>query len=175
VPTFVSHAVVGAAFACAAPRTLPFASVALVAAAVSALPDADVIGFAFGIPYSHPLGHRGLSHGLPFALALGAFAWLWLRSRGRPHAISLGILLAAACASHGVLDAATDGGLGIGFWVPFSDARHFLPWRPIPVSPLEPAAFLSARGAAILAAEIVWLWLPALSLAAGVAWTRRRA
>jgi inner membrane protein len=74
-----------------------------------------------------------------------------------------------------VLDAATDGGLGIGFWIPFSDTRFFLPWRPIPVSPLEPAAFFSARGAAILAAEVAWVWLPVLSLAAGVAWTRRRA
>jgi inner membrane protein len=175
VPTFVTHAVFGAAFACAAPRTVRVATFALAAAAISALPDADVIGFAFGIPYSHPLGHRGLSHGLPFAVALGALAWLWRRARGLPHALALGILLATACASHGVLDAATDGGLGIGFWIPFSDTRFFLPWRPIPVSPLEPAAFFSARGAAILAAEVAWVWLPVLSLAAGVAWTRRRA
>ena len=175
MPTFVSHAVVGAAFACAAPRAVPLGSFALVAATVSALPDADVLGFALGIPYSHPLGHRGLSHGLPFALALGALASLWLRGRNRPHALALGILLAAACASHGVLDAATDGGLGIGFWLPFSDARYFLPWRPIPVSPLEPAAFFSAQGAAILAVELAWVWIPALTLAAGVAWTRKRA
>jgi inner membrane protein len=167
--------VVGAAFACAAPPTVRLGSFALVAATVSALPDADVLGFALGIPYSHPLGHRGLSHGLPFALTLGALASLWLRGRNRPHALALGILLAAACASHGVLDAATDGGLGIGFWLPFSDARYFLPWRPIPVSPLEPAAFFSAQGAAILAVELAWVWIPALTLAAGVAWTRRRA
>jgi inner membrane protein len=167
--------VVGAAFACAAPPTVRLGSFALVAATVSALPDADVLGFALGIPYSHPLGHRGLSHGLPFALTLGALASLWLRGRDRPHALALGILLAAACASHGVLDAATDGGLGIGFWLPFSDARYFLPWRPIPVSPLEPAAFFSAQGAAILAVELAWVWIPALTLAAGVAWTRRRA
>ena len=175
MPTLVSHAVVGAAFACAAPPTVRLGSFALVAATVSALPDADVLGFALGIPYSHPLGHRGLSHGLPFALTLGALASLWLRGRNRPHALALGILLAAACASHGVLDAATDGGLGIGFWLPFSDARYFLPWRPIPVSPLEPAAFFSAQGAAIMAVEIAWVWIPALTLAAGVAWTRRRA
>ena len=28
------------------------------------LPDADVIGFAFGIEYGDLLGHRGLSHSL---------------------------------------------------------------------------------------------------------------
>ena len=175
MPTVVSHAVVGAAFACAAPRAVRLAPLALASAAVSALPDADVVGFALGIPYPHALGHRGLSHGLPFALALGASAWLWLRARHHSHALALGALLAAACASHGVLDAATDGGLGIGFWVPFSDARFFLPCRPIPVSPLEPAAFFSARGAAILGAEIRWIWLPALALTAAVAWRRRRA
>jgi len=26
------------------------------------IPDADVIMFAFGFPYEHLLGHRGLSH-----------------------------------------------------------------------------------------------------------------
>ena len=33
------------------------------------LPDADVIGFAFGIDYGDLLGHRGLSHSLLFAAA----------------------------------------------------------------------------------------------------------
>jgi inner membrane protein len=32
------------------------------------LPDADVIGFAFGINYGDMLGHRGFSHSLLFAL-----------------------------------------------------------------------------------------------------------
>jgi len=31
------------------------------------LPDADVIGFAFGINYGDMFGHRGLSHSLLFA------------------------------------------------------------------------------------------------------------
>jgi inner membrane protein len=34
----------------------------------AALPDADVAGFVFGIRYGDVLGHRGLSHSLPFAL-----------------------------------------------------------------------------------------------------------
>jgi len=33
------------------------------------LPDADVIGFAFGIDYGDLPGHRGLSHSLLFAAA----------------------------------------------------------------------------------------------------------
>jgi inner membrane protein len=35
----------------------------------SILPDADVIGFSFGVRYEDMLGHRGLSHSLFFALA----------------------------------------------------------------------------------------------------------
>ena len=37
----------------------------------SILPDADVIGFSFGVRYGDMLGHRGLSHSLVFALAVG--------------------------------------------------------------------------------------------------------
>lgn len=32
------------------------------------LPDFDVIAFNFGIAYEHPLGHRGFTHSLIFAL-----------------------------------------------------------------------------------------------------------
>ena len=39
-------------------------------------------------------------------------------------------------ASHGVLDALTDGGPGVAFLAPFDDTRYFFPWRPIRVSPL---------------------------------------
>ena len=35
------------------------------------LPDADVIAFHFGIPYVHPLGHRGLTHSIVFAALPG--------------------------------------------------------------------------------------------------------
>src|SRR5215831_7502105 len=40
-----------------------------------------------------------------------------------------------ATASHGVLDAMTNGGLGVAFFSPFDTTRYFLPWRPIRVSP----------------------------------------
>jgi inner membrane protein len=83
-------------------------------------------------------------------------------------------LLALATASHGLLDALTDGGLGVGFWLPFHNARSFLPWRPIPVSPLGLEAFFGARGGAILAAEARWIWCPVLVLAGALALLRWR-
>ncbi|HUE82443.1 MAG TPA: metal-dependent hydrolase, partial [Pyrinomonadaceae bacterium] len=63
-------------------------------------------------------------------------------------------------ASHGVLDALTDGGPGVAFFAPFDNTRYFFPWRPIEVSTLRVEAFLGARGRAVLVSEIKWLWLP---------------
>src|SRR5262245_32983238 len=39
--------------------------------ALSMLPDADTIGFAFGVRYADAWGHRGATHSLAFSLALG--------------------------------------------------------------------------------------------------------
>jgi inner membrane protein len=68
-------------------------------------------------------------------------------------------------ASHGALDALTTGGLGVAFLWPWSDQRFFAPraLRVIAVSPLG-FRFVSARGAAALASELVWIWPPALAL-----------
>lgn len=35
-------------------------------------PDLDVVGNWMGIPYEHMLGHRGLTHSLPFAAIMSA-------------------------------------------------------------------------------------------------------
>src|SRR4051812_6554488 len=103
------------------------------------LPDADVVGFALGVPYAAPFGHRGATHSLLFAAAAGAAAALAVR---KPRLIPWCVALVA---SHPLLDALTDGGLGVALLWPFSDARFFFPWRPIPVSPIG-AGFLSWRG-----------------------------
>jgi inner membrane protein len=39
----------------------------LLAILSSILPDLDVLTFNFGIPYSHPFGHRGFTHSIVFA------------------------------------------------------------------------------------------------------------
>ena len=62
--------------------------------------------------------------------------------------------------SHGILDAFTSGGLGIALLAPFDNTRYFFPYRPIPVSPIGLGSFLSGWGAAVLAAEIVCIWIP---------------
>ena len=139
-------------------------------------PDLDVVGFRLGIPYDHPLGHRGLSHSIPFAAAFAGVVTLLAFPRpldALPRSRAW-LYLFLATASHGLLDACTDGGLGVALLAPFDARRIFFPFRPIAVSPLGIAAFLSARGAAILASELVWVWAPCALLAGGLLLWRRR-
>ena len=55
-------------------------------------------------------------------------------------------------ASHGVLDALTDGGSGVAFLAPFDDTRYFFPWRPIRVSPFW-GGFFTPRGLETVTSE----------------------
>src|SRR5262249_48030747 len=78
-----------------------------------------------------------------------------------------------ATASHGLLDAMTDGGLGVAFFSPFDKTRYFLIWRPIPVSPIGVTPFFSSRGLAVLRGDLFWIWLPAAILFLGACLFRR--
>src|SRR5207244_12820580 len=62
--------------------------------------------------------------------------------------------------SHPLLDALTNGGLGVGFFAPFSNRRYFFPYRPIKVSPIGISSFFSYRGFEVLLSELRWVWLP---------------
>lgn len=127
---------------------------ALLWSALSLLPDLDAIGFYAGIPYGAPFGHRGASHALVVALLLGLLAAL-LAARARWPALRTGLFVTLVVGSHGLLDAMTDGGLGIALAWPFSRARLFLPWRPIPVAPIG-AGMLSQRGLTVLFTELIY-------------------
>jgi inner membrane protein len=63
-------------------------------------------------------------------------------------------------ASHGLLDAMTNGGRGIALLSPLSNQRFFLPWTPIEVSPLGIERFLGPRGITVIKSEALWVWLP---------------
>jgi inner membrane protein len=146
----------------------------VVGAACSVIPDLDVIGFRFGIRYGDFWGHRGFTHSLLFAALLASAAVLLGFRRGLP---SLGRLLwiyfFLATATHGLLDAMTDGGLGVAFFSPFDNHRYFLPWTPIRVSPIGLARFFTDRGLAVLPSEILWIWVPSAVLVVA-AWSFRR-
>ena len=140
----------------------------------SILPDLDVIAFPFGVSYGDLLGHRGLTHSLLFATLLSLAATLAFRSdRWRGHRLRIALFLLIVTVSHGLLDACTNGGLGVAFFAPFSAERFFFPARPIAVSPIG-TAFFTARGWHVMQSEFAWVWLPALAVAAAATVVRMR-
>ncbi len=164
----LGHLAVGLAIGRVAARgEKPLAPMALYGA-LACLPDIDVLAFRLHIPYAATWGHRGALHSLGAAAAAGAVAFLaaW-RS---PQRLRLSLLAFAALASHVLLDALTTGGLGVAALWPLTSARFFAPIRLIPVAPIGPALWASARGRAVLAFELAAFapfWLYAL-------WPRRR-
>ena len=141
------------------------------------LPDADIIGFSWGVGYNSLWGHRGLSHSLCFAflLSLGVVGLVWRDGvPGSRQWWTAVLYFFVVTASHGVLDAMTDGGRGIAFFAPFDTTRYFFPWRPVRVSPISILAFFGNWGVQILVSEFVYIWAPITLLCAAVRIYRRR-
>jgi inner membrane protein len=130
--------------------------------ALSLLPDADVVGFALGVNYGDPWGHRGATHSFTFSVVVGLAVALALRL-ARPRSGRTALIAIAVLASHAILDTMTDGGLGCALLWPFDLTRYFAPWRPIPVAPIG-LAFFSPYGGIIALTELV-LFSPLLLFA----------
>ncbi|MFH0344938.1 MAG: metal-dependent hydrolase [Chromatiales bacterium] len=144
-------------------------------AVCSVLPDLDVIGFFVGIPYAHVMGHRGFTHSLAFAALWSGVLVATLRyTYGEGAGLTLFPYIFLCTVSHGVLDAMTDGGLGVAFFAPWNNERYFLPWRPLKVPPIGIYAFFSRRGLVVLGSELLWVALPLVLIAAVNVALRRR-
>ena len=134
----------------------------------SIIPDIDVLAFRFGIAYGDLWGHRGLTHSLFFAFIWAIVLWLLLlRLPDYRHCLFLSktsftaiTILFLSTTSHGLLDAMTNGGLGVAFFSPFDTTRYFLPWQPIQVSPIGVSAFFSAYGLRVILSELIWIGIP---------------
>jgi len=164
MPSAFSHAIVATAIGkVGQPKRVPWWYWAL-GAALSAVPDLDVIGFHFGVRYGDFMGHRGFTHSIFFAALLAGLVSIAFIGQDQISRWRLFFCLFLATASHGVLDAMTNGGLGVAFFSPFSNARYFFPFRPIKVSPIGVGRFLSAKGLTIIRSEALWLWLPSAAV-----------
>jgi inner membrane protein len=172
MPTIFTHGAIGftamkSAFGAASDRRLLIASILL-----PILPDADAL-LAPWIPYGSPFGHRGFTHSLFFAALIGmGAAVLAVRGKWGHSFMKLAIFFVSITASHGLFDAMTDGGVGVAFFAPFDNARYFLPWRPIPVSPMSAAGLMTARGLRVIRWEFALFWPFAIAAAL---WDRRSA
>jgi len=135
---------------------------------LSILPDADVVASRFGVRGLDPWAHRGATHSLVFSFGTAVAVALIARWRQLPP-FRTGALAFAVVASHGLLDAMTDGGRGCALFWPMDAGRHFAPWRPIPVAPLG-LRFFSEVGLAVAMREVL-LFAPVFAYAL---WPRPR-
>ncbi len=174
MPTIITHTAVPLAIGLGLGRNVIPRRLLLAGVAASMVPDFDVIGLKLGIAYAEDMGHRGITHSLLFALALALLAAAFA-SRLRARPLIAGLFVFVSCASHGLLDMCTNGGLGIAYFWPFSHERYFMPWHIVEVSPLALDKVFGARGLVVLYSELEWIWLPCISLAlalAAVRWLR---
>lgn len=177
MPTPVTHAISALSIAPLFARPRVPRRTWIIGAMLAVLPDVDVVAFYLGIPYRSVLGHRGLSHSLTFALVLSliALACAFPRALEGVNRRFLWLYFFLCIVSHGVLDACTNGGLGIAFFAPFADSRYFFPIRPIAVSPISFHRLFSERGFMVFVSEFQWIWIPSLCLALlGFTLNRRR-
>ncbi len=158
----IGHVMVGMAAARlyasrgAPPTWRPF-SMMVVGGGLSLLPDADAVGFALGVAYEDPWGHRGATHSIVFALAIGLLAAALARRMGRSAGWA-GLVAGGLVLSHPLLDMLTDGGLGCGLFWPLRYDRLFWPWRPLPVAPIG-ADFFTMEGLPVALTEL-WVFAP---------------
>lgn len=134
----------------------------IVGVVASILPDLDVLAFRVGIAYSHPFGHRGITHSLTFAIALALIVSLFA-VRLRASRTTTFWFVFVATASHGLLDMFTNGGLGVAYFWPYTTHRFFFPMQAIDVSPLNLQRFFSHAGSKVLQSELAWVWLPCMA------------
>lgn len=167
MPSVITHSVVGGffGFLCqSCDRTWRFWLLSILC---PVLPDADMIMFKFDVPYHHILGHRGLSHSFTLAFLLALLITITVYRAGEIHAShfwKIQLYFFSLIASHPLLDAFTDGGLGVAFFAPFDNTRYFFPIRPIHVAPLSVSRFFSEPSKQVLLSEMQWVWLPGLGV-----------
>ena len=160
MPSAFGHAIFAASLTPFRPYKGKLLPTLLILMACATIQDLDVIGFEFGIHYRDMLGHRGFSHSILFALILGMFISYFFFKEERTKTIdfiSISWFYFLCAVSHGVFDAMTDGGLGVGFLIPFSSERYFFSFRPIPVSPLNMESFFTSYGWSILKQELLFI------------------
>ena len=171
MPLTTTHALVPIAAALAgSARRLPSR---LLAAAVlaAAAPDGDaLVQHVFRLASSSVYSHRGATHSLFAALAAGLVAALFHRQL-KASPLAAGAAVAAAMASHGLLDMMTSSGRPVAYLWPLSSARLVADWQPIHSSPVHLAHFL-AQALPRQAYELLHLIIPMFALALLVRWGR---
>jgi inner membrane protein len=141
-------------------------------AGLAVLPDADVFLVALGTSDSGAVGHRGASHSLAFAVAIGLLFAVAARRAGWP-VLRTAVAGTLAVASHALLDLLCASGRGLPLLWPFSATRFHCPLRIFPDAP-RGMKLLSRPGVMELVIEFA-LFLPMTIFAFWPQLTGRRA
>ncbi len=155
--TLYTHAFAGVGLASVlTPKSKPLLYWAL-AFFLPIVPDFDTLWIA---PYGCAWGHRGFTHSLTFAAAAGLIAaaatFRYFQMRFWP----LFGLFFVVTASHGILDALTNGGEGIPFFWPFTNVR-WGPWHHGPIKyPDIALEFPDPRTSRAIRTELLYVWVP---------------
>src|SRR5262245_14156116 len=175
MPSSFAHIAAGLGFGTPAlPRSIP-RRYWIAAGLCASIPDVDWLWSFRGRPYDHWLEHRGVTHSLLFAACLAAvMTWTVIRPVAAEGTLTrLWAGLALATASHGIFDALSTYGTGVGFLIPFSTHRFFFSWRPITGGTVRTHG-LPIKVLAALGQELLFVWLPSAIVAVLVWWWRKK-
>lgn len=137
----------------------------IVAAFAASAPDVDgIFKHLLNVPQGSIYAHRGATHSLFVALAAGLLVTLAHGKLG-VRRLSAGVVVAAAMASHGILDMMTDAGQPVAYLWPLSSVRLFADWRPIHSGEVH-MAHLLVQTSTRFVAELWQLVIPMFVLAA---------
>lgn len=172
MPMTATHALVPLAAALAVAKPPVRWTLLAVAAAASAAPDVDTVSHrVFRLPLSSIYAHRGFTHSLFVAVAVGCVAAIF-HKRLHVRPLTAAVVVGASMASHGILDMMTDRGLPVAYLWPLSSVRLFADWRPIH-SPEVQLAHLGSELLPRLQSELWQLILPMLAIALAIRLARR--
>ena len=171
MPMTTTHALLPVAVGLAvAKRPIPWKLI-VAASIAAAAPDIDgVFNHLWHLPPNSVFSHRGAAHSLFVALIAGLLAALFHRRFG-VRRLTAGVVIAAAMASHGLLDMMTDGGRPVAYLWPLSSKRFFADWRPIHSAPVHMSHIFS-EALERLRSELFQLIIPMFLIALAVRWAR---
>jgi inner membrane protein len=138
----------------------------VIAVLVSIWPDLDYATLPFEVRPNDLLGHRGLTHSLFVAIAVGLVASLLFPKSARRRIAPLLVLVAL---SHPIIDAMTAGDLGVALFWPITRARFSFPFSLVATCPVGLDEWLGYWGLLTIANEALYIVMP---LALAVAYAR---
>jgi inner membrane protein len=97
---------------------------------------------------------------------LSAVFTFLIKQKERKKNLTIFLLCLFVGLLHIMLDAMTNGGLGIALFSPFSNHRYFFPWRPIEVSAILPQYFFKLNGWQVIKSELILIIIPAILISA---------